>query len=592
MIETTGVRYRYPTGTPALDGVSVRIRAGEYVAMMGANGSGKTTLARCLNGLLVPQEGEIRVDGLSTNRAGDIFRLREKVGMVFQNPDDQLVAASVETEIAFGLENLGVPRPQMLTRVDEALAEFRLESIRAYPPHQLSGGEKQRVAVAAAMVLRPAYLVLDEPTALLDPRSRQDVLELLRTLSAEHGIAVIHITQKPEEAACAQRLIIMDAGRIHADGTPASVFNDYHDLQNLGLDVPFPLKLVQALSRGGIDLAGTPSQRLDDTWLLQQLKARLTQPLDPAADRTPQAAPDKMRTEDLGYTYGRGLPTCRTALDGVSVGLPAGSITALLGPSGSGKTTLAQHLNALLKPDRGRVLLDGRDLWCQPLPRIRQRVGLVFQFPEMQLFADTVAADVAYGPRNLGWNEPKVQDAVQRGLSAVGLALDLFGDRSPLALSGGQRRRVALAGILAMDPEVLVLDEPTAGLDPRTAADMTAILANLAGAGKTILLITHDMDQVAALAAWVAVLVNGRMVLEGATRTVLAAPGFQQQSGLELPSVLRFASRLCQQAGIEPTACLTLNELVTAVLRSAGAPSPVMNLQTGRSTCPGQPTVC
>lgn len=279
-----------------------------------------------------------------------------------------------------------------------------------------------------------------------------------------------------------------------------------------------------------------------------------------------------MATEEVTYAYDRGLPTHRTALNGVSVNLPAGLITALLGPSGSGKTTLAQHLNALLRPHRGRVLLDGRDIWSQPLPLVRQRVGLVFQFPEMQLFAESVAADVAYGPRNLGWEESDVQRAVERGLAAVDLPCDRFGERAPLTLSGGQRRRAALAGILAMEPDVLVLDEPTAGLDARAGARMMGILSELAATGKTVLLITHDMELVADLVSHVVVLAGGSVVLEGDTRTVLAAPGFEAQSGLEQPPALHFATELNRDTGLVHGAPLTLEELVTNLLHSCLTP--------------------
>ncbi len=578
MIRLVSVTFSYPGGPPVLDDLSLAIERGEHVAIIGANGSGKTTLARCLNGLLIPQHGQVEVDGLLTRRPDHLPRVRERVGMVFQNPDDQLVATSVETEIAFGLENLGVPRAQMRARVEAALHEFALEAYRRQPPHQLSGGEKQRLAVAATMVLQPAYLVLDEPTALLDPMSRARVLALLHSLPARFNTALVHITQDPEEASQAERVLVLHQGRLREDAPPAVLFAKGEFLESMGLGLPFAAALRQTLVRRGLALPLPDGRAPTEAQLREQLRRRGGLPTvapSPAPPGQPRAI--KLATAELSYTYDRGLPTQRAGLDSVSMEVPAGSVLALLGTSGAGKTTLAQHLNGLLRPDRGRVLLDGSDIRQQPLPRVRQRVGLVFQFPELQLFAETVAADVAYGPRNLGWPEQRVAAAVERALAAVGLPLAEFGQRPPSGLSGGQKRRAALAGILAMEPEALVLDEPSAGLDPQATGVMLDTFARLAGAGTTLILITHDMDIVARLADHVVVLRSGRVVLAGSTREVLAAPDFPRHSGLEPPPALRFARSLAGDAAAPGQWPLTLDELAAAIVRGqpglpAGAP--------------------
>jgi energy-coupling factor transport system ATP-binding protein len=569
MIRLHEVRFAYPGGLPALRGIALTIAPGEHVAVVGTNGSGKTTLARCLNGLLTPQQGTVEVDELDTARPEHLPRLRELVGMVFQNPDDQLVATSVETEIAFGLENLGVPLAAMRERVDAALREFDLEAYRRHPPHQLSGGQKQRVAVAATMVLRPRYLVLDEPTSLLDPRSRTRVLALLHDLPARFGTALVHITQSPEEAAQAERVVVLHQGRVHADAPPAVLFARPEALESIGLGLPFAAALHQALQRRGVELPLPDGRAPTEELLRRQLRGRAARwPEGPRSGAAPAAGPAKLATRDLSYTYDRGLPTQQPGLDAVSIDVPAGRVMAVLGTSGAGKSTLAQHLNGLLRPDRGSVLLDGTDIRQQALPRVRQRVGLVFQFPELQLFAETVAADVAYGPANLGWPADRVAASVRQALEAVGLPPDRFGARSPLQLSGGEKRRAALAGILAMEPEVLVLDEPTVGLDPGATRAMLAVFARLVGSGKTLVLITHDMDVVADLADEVVVLRTGRVVMAGDTRRVLSQPDFAANSGLEAPWPMRFAQSLAADAGEAGEAGpwpLTLAELAAAL---------------------------
>ncbi|MEW6749539.1 MAG: energy-coupling factor transporter ATPase [Candidatus Latescibacterota bacterium] len=576
MIQVRDATFSYGASTPALRAVQLEVRPGERVAVVGANGSGKTTLARCLNGLVVPQQGEVRVDGFCTASAGDLFEVRRRVGMVFQNPDDQLVSTTVETEIAFGLENLAVPRPEMQHRVDEVLSAFHLEGYRRHPPHRLSGGEKQRVAIAAAVAMRPVFLVLDEPTSLLDPQSRGQVGELLRSLGDEYGIATILITQVPEEAARCERVLVMDHGALVLDAAPEVVFADPERLEALGLAVPFSCALLRALRRADLRLDGCLPPCPDLDCLARTVsRAWVRPPAPPGAPPAP--APHepsggvanghaKVEAEGVEHVYDRGLPTRQVALRGADLRVPPGAIVALIGPSGSGKTTLAQHLNGLLRPDRGRILLEGQDIWGLDLPRLRQRVGLVFQFPELQLFEETVARDVAFGPRNLGYPPARVDELVEAALEEVGLPPAQFAGRSPLALSGGERRRVALAGVLAMDPEVLVLDEPTAGLDPRAALSLQQVLARLRRQGRTLVLVTHDMDLVAGLATHVAVLVEGRVRMWGATRQVLLEEGFTKLSGLELPAATRFMRALVG-CGLPLAADrLTLGEVVGALL--------------------------
>ncbi len=545
MIRLDQLSFTHPNGLTALDGVSLELRPGERVALIGPNGSGKSTLARCLNALHRPSAGQVLVDNLSTDDVQAHFQIRRRVGMVFQNPDDQLVSTKVETELAFGLENIGLPHAEMHRRVEQILDDFDLQSKRHRAPHQLSGGEKQRLAIAAAVALRPDYLILDEPTALLDPQGRTAINGLLDRLHRTYGMATLHITQLPGEAVLAERLLVLHQGRLVADAPPAVLFANPEALRAIGLDIPFPCAVAAALG-----LEGGPYLTLEK--LAQALPPQLPATPSPPSPKPPPKATAHMATEGLGHIYDAELPTPHTALEDISLELPRGGILALIGPSGSGKTTLAQHLNALLKPHRGRVLLEGRDIWQDGRQtQLRRRVGLVFQFPEFQLFEETVAQDVAFGPRNLNFAPQRVDALVRQALGQVGLPEAEFGQRPPLTLSGGERRRAALAGVLAMDPDILVLDEPTAGLDPRSAAQMQHLFAQLQQAGKSLVLITHDMDLVADLSTHIAVLSGGRLQMAQTTREGLSDPAFAELAGLEPPAAVRLM-RLLQQQGAGP----------------------------------------
>ena len=556
MIRVEKLSFSYRGGPPALDSIDLHISPGENIALIGANGSGKTTLARCLNGLQQPQAGRVLVDGMDTSDPTQLRSIRQLVGMVLQNPDDQLVGTTVADELAFGLENLALASDEIHRRVEETLAAFDLESYRRYPPHKLSGGEKQCVAIAAVVAMRPRYLVLDESTALLDPGERQQVAELLQRLRTAYGIATILITQSPEEAARADRVIVLHAGQIHADSPPAPLFADPLKLHALGLDLPFASALAAHLSLTETHLE---LDTLSDA--LAALKPQT--PLPPwTPPAPPPPAPSKLATEGLTHLYDEHLPTRRCGIRDIDLDVPSGSVLALVGTNGSGKTTLAQHFNALLKPSRGRVLLDGCDINSQPPARVRQRVGLAFQFPELQLFAETVAEDVALGPRNLGFAPERVDSLVTRALALVDMPLEEFGPRQPLSLSGGERRRVALAGVLAMDPEVLVLDEPTAGLDPQTTGRLSQLFAELRGQGRTLVLISHDMELVGHLATHVAVLRQGCIELQGPARAVLAHPEFESISGLVPPMSVQLALRLRQRGIALAGNPLTLDETI------------------------------
>jgi energy-coupling factor transport system ATP-binding protein len=540
MIQTRDLRYQHPGGVPALRGVDVDIRQGEWVAMIGANGSGKTTLARCWNALLRPTSGTVTVDGLSSAAPAQAGEIRRRVAMVFQHPDDQLVAPTVESEIAFGLENHGVDAGTMHVRVDEVLQQFDLSPYRHHPPHLLSGGERQRLAIASAVAVQPRYLVLDEPTALLDPKARRKLVDGIAHLWSRHGLSIVHITQSPEEAARAERVLVLNGGQLVDDGPPRSVFAEGARLRRMGLAAPFAVDAVEAAGGGATDALDLDG--LTD-WLVQRYPATANDEPSDISKTAPSGA-GRLAARSVSHTYSKGLPTPITALRGVDLDVHAGRISGLVGGSGSGKTTLAQHLNGLLRPTHGRVCLDGEDIWrAGSTAGVRRQVGLVFQFPEAQLFEETVAEDVAFGPRNHGCDDEEAQQRAREALAAVGLPADRFGGRAPLSLSGGERRRAAIAGVLSFRPSIVVLDEPTAGLDPATEARIAALLGHLRNAGHGLLLISHDMDRIAELTTQLTVMEDGRVRCQGTTRSVFSQVE-PVEDGIELPVAMRLTRRL------------------------------------------------
>ena len=543
MIRTRDLSLQHAGGIQALRGVDLEVPRGEWLAIMGPNGSGKTTLARCLNALLVPTSGTVAIDGLSTREEALHGEIRRRVAMVFQHPDDQLVAPTVESEIAFGLENHGVEPPVMRRRVEEVLHQFDLEDCRDHPPHLLSGGERQRLAIASAVAVRPRYLVLDEPTALLDPPSRRNLIAAVSELWRRHGLTILQITQSPEEAVEAERLLVLCAGRLLEDGPPSRVFSMGGRLRGVGLSVPFAVEAVEAAG-------GAASDALDlgalATWLTRRFGP---EGRDPATTAPPvvEGGSGRLSARRVGHTYTSGLPAPAPALHAVDLEVHAGRITGLLGPGGSGKTTLAQHLNGLLRPTTGQVLLDGCDIWSSgDAAAVRREVGLVFQFPETQLFEESVQADVAFGPRNHGWDEAESQRRAVSALDAVGLPAPEFGSRPPLDLSGGERRRAAIAGVVSIRPSFLVLDEPTAGLDRINRERIADLLRELAGAGHGLVLISHDMDLVADLCREITFLDRGRVRWHGPTRETFARIGDSDggEHPVDLPVALQLAIAL------------------------------------------------
>ena len=535
----------------ALDDVTLEVCRGERVCVLGANGSGKSTLASVICGLLAPDEGDVELAGhaVCTGGVPDLAAYRDarrQLGLVFQNPDDQIVTSVVADDVAFGPENLGVPRAQISVRVARELRRVAMEKYAHADPSRLSGGQRQRVCIAGALAMEPAVLVLDEPSSLLDVRGRAAIMRVMGRLAAA-GATLVHVTHFMDEALAADRVVVMQHGHVALEGTPDEVFaaKNAQVIEALGLEMPFEARLAVALRQAGaaggaIAAPGAPS---DEKPAACAACAHTAEPL-------------AILARDLGFSYGPGAQ----ALDGVSLEVPVRATTAIVGQTGSGKSTLLRLLCGLEAADAGSLTVCGINAATKRGRRqVRRAVGYVMQHPERQLFAQTVAEDVAFGPRNQGLSVAEVEGRVAHALDLVGLADRR--DASPFELSGGQQRLAAIAGVLAMEPELLVLDEPTAGLDPRGRARLRALMADLAAHGVTLLQVTHSMED-AARADHVVVLDQSHVLAAGTPAEVFCPANEPQLTavGLGLPRPLAYA---CEHAlDARP---LTLEALVAAL---------------------------
>ena len=592
MIDCRGVSFSYDGVTPALDGIDLNIEDGEFFCILGGNGSGKSTFAKHLNALLQPDAGTVRINGMDASDPELVYDIRSTAGMVFQNPDDQIVATLVEDDVAFGPENLGVESAQIAQRVREALKGVGLVGFERHETHALSGGQKQRVALAGVLAMEPRVLILDEASSMLDPRGRKGLMKVCRALH-DRGMTIVMITHFMEEAAEADRVAVFRAGRVAMLGAPEEILTRADELAQLNLDMPASCCLGRALrakgvpvcaqvreadmvaeiaqvyaERSGADVAGRPSA--SDSRVLDHASS--------AADGMVASEPVieishlshsyslsarerrrwRKRSTTVGTSGKQALwgsdPNSPWALRDVSLTVRRGEFLGLAGHTGSGKSTLVQHLNGLIRPQEGSVCALGLDLSSKKgAAAVKAKVGVVFQYPERQLFAETVAQDVAFGPRNLGLPQDEVVRRVATSLARVGLDLAAIGDKSPFELSGGQQRRVAFAGVLAMEPEVLVLDEPMAGLDPAARRDFLELIDRLHREGLTVVMVSHSMDDLANCCDRIVVMNEGAVFADGAPAQVFAHANELKSIGLGVPAAQRMALSLVQ-AGV-PLRC-------------------------------------
>lgn len=551
----------------ALKDVSVDVEPGEFVAIVGRNGSGKSTLAKHINALLVPSEGEIIVDGLDTSEEEERLSIRKTAGMVFQNPDNQIVGNLVEEDVAFGPENLGMPTAEIWNQVEESLETVEMEEYRGVSPHHLSGGQKQRVAIAGVLAMEPKCIIFDEATSMLDLQGREQIIFAARRLQKEKGITILFITHHMEEVIWADRVFVMDKGTVIAQGSPKRIFEQKELLAQCGLEIPVLYQYINFLLGQEI----VTKEELEEVYGEEDLSALLcskikksftnnNEKVDKSKELLYTQNEDEKNVETLreglllnhvDYIYNKGFANERVGIQDVTLQINKGEFVAIIGVTGSGKSTLMQMLNGLYLPTKGNVYFEGQDITEKDfsVKHLRQKVGLVFQNPENQLFAETVEKDVCFGPENMDISKVEAQKRAYEAIRLVGLP-DTIYDLSPLQLSGGQKRRVAIAGVLAMQPDYLVLDEPTAGLDPDAARELLDLLKQLQEeTGITVVMVSHNLEEVAEYADRVVVLKEGRKILDGKTSAVLQQVGALEQVGLLVPIGIKMIYQL-QKTGM------------------------------------------
>lgn len=544
MIEIAGLCREYD-GKDALKDIQLNIEKGVFTAIVGSNGSGKSTLARHLNAILLPQRGSVIIDGISAKETERVYDIRKKVGIVFQNPDSQSVASIVEEDTAFAPENLGLSDSEIQRRIDFALEAAGISQLRFRSISTLSGGEKQLVSIAGILAMRPDYMVFDEATSMLDPKARARIIECVRILKKELGIGIIWITHYMDEAAEADKVIVLSGGKVAAAGGADEIFNNVPLLECAGLSMPLRTRLNHILSGEDIGEAqGDGSVMFGSN------------PTEPSPCVLP---PKIIEIKNVSYSYP--APDKKiAALRDVSAKIHSGMLTAIIGKTGSGKSTLLEVLAGLSKPDSGEVRIYGK-----PINEMKKHIGIVFQQSESQLFADTVYDDIAYGAINLRLSGEELKERVFSAAKTVGLSRDCL-NLPPFSLSGGEKRLAAIAGVLAMRPGVLLLDEPAAGLDPSGKRHIFSILKSLIAAepNMTIVFVTHSMDDAAEYADYVIALSGGKTAACSGAREVLLNESLLKACGLDMPEV----SRLCRQRGIDGV--LTLGEARRAVAMGKG----------------------
>jgi len=552
LIKIGNLSFRYSgTQKPALRGINLEVGDGEFVLLTGPSGGGKSTLCRCLNGL-VPHfyggelSGKVGVEGLDV-LTSSTKELATRVGMVFQDPENQTVATDVEREIAFGLENLAFPRELMARRIEEALGSVGITHLRRQPISELSGGERQKVAIAAVLALHPSILVLDEPTSELDPRGAEEVLNLVERLNDELGLTIILVEHRLDRVAGhVDRIIALKDGELLSDGSPREVLAEMAQGE---IGLPPIVRLARGLRARGIMFADTPlTVREGRACLSEVLRERKLSLSRPQPRSSPKLGAPLIEVKKLNFAYEGGV----TVLEDINLQIFEGEFVALMGRNGSGKTTLVKHFNGLLKPTRGEVIVDGLNTRETSVATLARKVGYVFQNPNVHLLAESVEEEIAFTLKNLGFKGEERQRRIEEVLERFDLTR--YRSQYPRSLSGGEKQRVAIASILAARPKIVILDEPTRGMDYKLKSELMKFLDEYRKDGRAVILVTQDVELAAEHADRVILLNEGRIVAEGDKREVLSG------ALLFSPQINRLAQSLRNQGF--PQDILTADEVL------------------------------
>ncbi len=552
--------YSYPSLTaqggaePVLHGIDLEVEKGEFISIMGPTGVGKTTLCLALNGI-VPQsmggifEGEVVVGGLNT-KEHPVSQLASRVGIVFQDPESQFFNMTVEDEVAFGPESLGISPSEIEERLAWALDVVQMSDFRDRSPFQLSGGQKQRVAIASILAMKPDIIVLDEPTSGLDPRGKFEVFRVVQELKRREQITIVMVEQEAEKIAeFSDRVVVMHEGKIAMVDTPSTIFGQVDLMHEIGLGVTQVSELAHCFNNRSrthytFTLFKDAYNTLTSPEALEAIPLAKGQLLDSSIehinDRHKTANPESciIQVRDLWYQYTEDI----VALKGISLDIKEGDFVAVIGQNGSGKTTLVKHFNGLHKPTKGHVIVDGRDTKDLPVGEMARTVGFVFQNPDHQIFCATTHEEIGFGPRNLGLEGNELEERIEESLDYFGLTEHT--DSPPAVLGFGIRRKISIAAVYSMRPRVFVLDEPTTGLDWKSAMDLMRVIQNMNEMGHTIILVTHDMKVVCEFARSSLVLCDGQVLVYDDTRTIFKHSEILKETQIEPPQITKLAQKM------------------------------------------------
>jgi len=573
IIEVHNLSFSYPRGPKALRNINLTVKKGEIVAVMGRNGAGKTTLCYCLTGIIPniifgDYDGTVKIAGMNPLE-NDVYEIATKVALVRQVPDTQLITPYLRMEVAFGPENLGLPRDEILRRIKWALSVTRLEGLEYRAPEELSGGQKQRAALAAGLAMLPDIFILDEPTSQLDSIGTMEFFSLIKELNEKYGKTVFITTHKTEEIVrIADRIYLLDKGEIVAEGTPSEICGKVELLKKIGVKIPQISELFHRLKKEkGINVEKIPITVEEAASMLRKLLGNGVISIKTQKRKESLSKMEKkpiIEVKDISFAYPGEPPV--EALKKVNIQIHEGEFLALIGQNGSGKTTLAKILVNLLTPNEGKVLFRGVDITNYDVAEIAKRVGFILQNPDYQIFNLSVEEEIAFGLKNLRLPEEEIKKRIEEVMDVFNLTK--LRSAFPLSLSFGDRKKVAVASVIAMNPEVVILDEPTTGQDLEGRYSIVKLAKELNKKGKTIIMITHDMDLVAEYADRVVVLGMGEVLMVGSPREVFSRPEELRKTYISPPQITQLAQKM-KSCGMPPD-ILSVDEMLDVIHIAGG----------------------
>jgi energy-coupling factor transporter ATP-binding protein EcfA2 len=554
---------------PALKGINLTIQPGEVVLIAGPNGSGRTTLCRLLNGLIPhffdgKMTGNVFINGINTREA-TIGHLSQIAGLVFDDPLSQLVNPTVFDEIAFGPENVGVPADEIRKRIKESLEFVRLAGYEERAPYTLSGGEQQSLCIASIIAMRPQIYVLDEPTSNLDPIGSERVFRVIARLAQEEKKTVIIVSHSTEElVSLVSRVIVINEGQVALDGDPRSVFANAEYLLKARIAIPQVTELFEKLKHLPKFKVSNLPITLDEAYAkLKELGFENSAEAAPPAKGYEEEKSDEVTVEadHVGFSYPESQAK---ALDDVNMKVHKGDFLAVIGQNGSGKTTLVKNIVALLKPTEGVLHVGGVDVRNVKTWQLADKVGIVFQNPDIQLFSESVVKEIAFGTKAMGFTPEKANERMAYVADRFGLK-DLMNE-SPGEVDKGTRQKIAIAAVVVLDPQTLIIDEPTTGQDPDSARQIMNIASQMNKDGKSIIMITHSMPLVAEYAKKVMVLSDGHVLFQGLVKDVYQRTEMLKKASLKPPQIIQLALLLKI-----PQTILSIDDMYSYLVKRAGA---------------------